>query len=77
MAGFPCVSISPLTTTPGSVADDQCASGSGSSSVEGYVKINRPPLVCLENVKAIFNQRSVENGETGFLELEFANIFLN
>ena len=41
------------------------------------MKINRPPLVCLENVKAIFNQRSVENGETGFLELEFANIFLN
>ncbi len=76
VAGFPCVSISPLTTTPGSVADDQCASGSGFSSVEGYVKKHRPSMVCLENVKAIFNQRSVENGDSGFLELEFANIML-
>ena len=66
IAGFPCVSISPLTTTPGSVVDAGCSSGSGFLAVEAYVKRHRPSLLCLENVSTLFNHRKVEGGESGF-----------
>jgi len=55
IAGFPCVSISPLTTTPGSVVDAGCSSGSGFLAVEAYVKRHRPSLLpwkCLDFVQS-------------------------
>lgn len=60
VAGFPCVSISPLTTTPGSVMDGSCQSGLGFKSVESYCKKHLPPMVLLENVGSLFHQRTVE-----------------
>ena len=59
-----------LTTTPGSVEDPTCSSGNGFLSLEGYVKVHRPSLICLENVKALFAARKVEGGESALLSLK-------
>ena len=62
-SGFPCVSVSPLTTTPGSVLDKSCQSGAGFDSVFNYAAKHKPSLLLLENVSSLFHKRAVEGGE--------------
>ena len=64
VGGFPCVSLSMLTTTPGSVVDTECSSGRGYVGMEKYIKKHKPPMVLLENVATIFSKRKVEGGES-------------
>ncbi len=59
-----------LTTTPGSVEDPTCSSGNGFLSLEGYIKVHRPSLICLENVKSLFSARQIEGGESALLSLK-------
>ncbi|CAK9081769.1 unnamed protein product [Durusdinium trenchii] len=40
VGGFPCVSLSMLTTTPGSVLDPDCSSGKGYLGLEKYVRFD-------------------------------------
>lgn len=61
-AGFPCISISPLTTTPGSVNDEGCSSGHGFHSIMRYVRKKEPRVVLLENVQTLFHRRKQEKG---------------
>ena len=65
VAGFPCVSVSLLTTTPGSVLDKTCESGKGYRGMEDYVKKHRPSMLLLENVGSLVNKREVEGGDSG------------
>ena len=65
VAGFPCVSVSLLTTTPGSLLDKTYESGKGCRGMEDYVKKHRPSMLLLENVGALFNKREVEGGDSG------------
>ena len=60
IAGFPCKSLSPLTTTPGSVLDNGCVSGRGCMSLLKYVERWKPPLLLIENVRSLFHRRKVE-----------------
>lgn len=77
MAGFPCVSISLLTTTPGSIVDQTCQSGRGYIAVENYIKKYSPPVAVLENVGSVFNCRQVEGGVSALLEDNItANLFV-
>lgn len=70
VGGFPCVSLSMLTTTPGSVLDSQCESGAGYLGMEGTVKTTRPKVILIENVASLFAKRSSEkDGQTAFLGL--------
>lgn len=64
VAGFPCKSVSMLTTTPGSVTDKGCTSGNGFLSVEAYCSRHRPGVVIMENVGSLFSKRKVEGGES-------------
>lgn len=68
-AGFPCKSVSTLSTTPGSVVDSSCTSGIGWLGVESYVRRHRPPLLLLENVKSLFSERKVEKGVSAQLAI--------
>ena len=67
-AGFPCISLSPLTTTPGSVADEGCSSGHGFHSIMRYIRKNQPELVLMENIQTLFHQRKEEGGIRPSLE---------
>lgn len=60
-----------LTTTPGSVVDKTCSSGSGYLGLEGYVKKHRPRLLLLENIGSLFSKREVEDGQSAFLAMSF------
>ena len=60
------MNISPLTSTPGSVVDEECESGKGYISVERYAKKHRPKVMVLENVAGVFNKRKTEDGQTAF-----------
>lgn len=60
MGGFPCVDVSTLTTTPGSVIDGSCSSGKGFLGVEEFARKRRPPLILIENVRSLFHKRKVE-----------------
>lgn len=64
VTGFPCVSLSPLTVTPGSVMDASCQSGSGFQAVKSYCERYRPPMVLLENVASLFHKRQIEGEDT-------------
>ena len=64
VAGFPCISLSPLTTTPGSIRDEGCSSGHGWQSVRRYVRQHRPEVILLENVQTLFHRRKAEGGLT-------------
>eukprot|EP00438_Fugacium_kawagutii_P032116 Skav220439 [mRNA] locus=scaffold2346:63672:65232:+ [translate_table: standard] len=70
VAGFPCVSISNLTTTPGSITDVECSSGKGYRGMENYVKKKKPSLLLLENVAAVYAKRGIEGGESAFAILQ-------
>lgn len=67
VAGFPCVNLSMLTTTPGSVEDEGCQTGSGFKCVVRYCKRHRPPALLLENVASLFTKRKTEGGLTPYL----------
>jgi len=54
------VSLSVLTTTPGSVTDAKCESGKGYLGVEKYAQQYRPTMLLLENVATLFQKRKVE-----------------
>lgn len=64
IAGFPCVSLSHLTTTPGGIKDTSCSSGLGFDSVKAYLRRHRPELALLENVATVFHKRKADNGES-------------
>lgn len=64
VTGFPCVSLSPLTVTPGSVMDASCQSGSGFQAVKSYCERYRPPMVLLDNVASLFHKRQIEGEDT-------------
>ena len=63
-AGFPCVDLSPLTPTPGSIEDPDCKSGHGYTKMEKYSKIHKPRVIVLENVRTVFQKRKVEKGQS-------------
>ena len=66
VGGFPCVSVSHLTSTPGSVVAPNCSSGNGYLGLEAYVKWRKPSLIVIENVGPLFEKRKVEkDGESG------------
>ena len=67
MAGFPCTSVSNLTTTPGSILDEECESGKGWVGFLRYLRRRRPPMVIIENVKSLYNKRQAENEESSSL----------
>ena len=70
--GFPCVSLSMLTTTPGSVLDKGCESGQGYLGMEGAIKTTKPKVILIENVASLFSKRATEkNGESPFLGSSF------
>ena len=58
------MSLSTLTTTPGSVTDPECSSGRGYIGMEEYVKHHRPRMLLLENVATMFSKRQVEGNES-------------
>ena len=64
VAGFPCVSISALTTTPGSILDEGCESGKGWNGLYRYVRRHRPGMVVIENVKMLYAKRAAEQQES-------------
>lgn len=64
IAGFPCVSLSPLTTTPGSIEDSDCSSGLGWTSTFQYIERHRPRMVLLENVQTLFASRKADGGQS-------------
>ncbi|CAK9005782.1 Uncharacterized protein SCF082_LOCUS8742 [Durusdinium trenchii] len=55
-----------LTTTPGSVEDEGCQTGSGFKCVVRYCKRHRPPALLLENVASLFTKRKTEGGLTPY-----------
>ncbi|CAK9022487.1 Uncharacterized protein SCF082_LOCUS15807 [Durusdinium trenchii] len=69
VGGFPCVNVSHLTSTPGSVTDESCSSGRGYLGLENYVTWRKPSLILMENVASLFEKRKVEDGQTAFKEL--------
>lgn len=74
MAGFPCVNVSQLTTTPGSVLDPSCQSGLGFQSVGNYAKRHKPAMILLENVASLFHKRAVDGGSiSGWLSQQKPN----
>lgn len=68
-AGFPCISLSPLTTTPAALNDASSSSGLGWKSIDQYVKRHRPKLVLLENVQTLFQSRKLDGGKKPSLGL--------
>ncbi|CAK8987180.1 Modification methylase NgoFVII (M.NgoFVII) (Cytosine-specific methyltransferase NgoFVII) (M.NgoVII) [Durusdinium trenchii] len=76
VGGFPCVSLSMLTTTPGSVLDPDCSSGKGYLGLEKYVRLHRPRLVLMENVASLFSKREVSGGISAFdlIEKRFSSL---
>lgn len=60
VGGFPCVSLSMLTTTPGSVLDQDCESGRGYLGMEGAIKTTKPKAILIENVASLFSKRAAE-----------------
>lgn len=66
VGGFPCVDVSTLTTTPGSVLDETCTSGKGYLGMEGYVRRHRPSMIIIENVASLFYKRKAEGGKSGY-----------
>lgn len=70
VAGFPCISLSPLTSTPGSIQDESCSSGHGFESIKRYIKRHKPEVVLLENVQTLFHCRRQEGGQTPSLSFE-------
>ena len=71
IAGFPCKSISALTTMPGSVLDNGCTSGQGYLGMEKYIKGRKPKLILIENVGRLFHKTKVEaNNQSACLALK-------
>lgn len=66
-----------LTTTPGSVVDGECQTGSGFLSVERYAKKHRPKIMVLENVSSLFSNRKTEGGTSPHFGYYSFNIFYN
>ena len=64
VGGFPCVSVSHLTSTPGSVLDESCSSGRGYLGMEAYVTWRKPSLIVMENVGSLLEKRKVEDGQS-------------
>ena len=62
MGGFPCVNLSMLTSTPGSVVDASCESGKGFLGLLAYCRSKRPSMVIMENVNTMFSKRRAEGG---------------
>lgn len=71
MAGFPCVSLSMLTSTPGSVLSADCESGRGYLGMEDYIGRHKPRMVLLENVATLYAKREAEHGESAFLAYHY------
>jgi site-specific DNA-cytosine methylase len=59
-AGYPCVSLSGLTTTPHGLEDKTGATGRGYDSVLGYIDAHQPDVVALENVANLFHRRKLD-----------------
>ena len=62
VGGFPCVNLSMLTSTPGSVVDASCETGKGFLGLLAYCRSKRPSMVIMENVSTIFAKRKAEGG---------------
>lgn len=77
MGGFPCKSVSPLSTTPGSVNDNICTSSIGWLGMKSYIKKHRPSMVLIENVSRLFSQRKVEGGTSSHPGLILRSVVLN
>ena len=66
-AGFPCISLSPLTSTPAALSDASSSSGLGWKSIDQYVERHRPKVVLLENVQTLFQSCKLDGGKKPWL----------
>ena len=61
-----------LTTTPGSVLDEDCESGRGYLGMEGAIKTTKPKMILVENVASLLSKRAAEkDAEPAFLGSSF------
>ena len=64
------MNVSGLTTTPGSIMDENCETGKGWMGFFRYLQRHRPPLVVIENVLKLYAKRAAENEVSSLLDLD-------